>query len=1035
MYINNYSKSVKAGYLIFDNIKLFKGGCFLVKRTTKKFLSFSTALAVLANMSLISAFAEYDVETIADCKYDELMQMRDKSILIENGSDDYVSDETELIIIDENGNKKVISKNLGINSIYNYVSTTMGKYNYISPTSAVYSFDFRDAGYRISTEQDVMIVGIGDKYALMNNDGQIVSEKYNNIYYSGNGYYVVDESSPDSYYDFEKGDFTENKSGLIKSDGSIFIEPQKGVSGYYITSDGKHFMVDTESGDYFIDDKGNTVSDVYDRIFVTNTQNTERKVSRIYACEESPYIVTVGDKQALMNEDFEVYTGFYDTFYRHSNSTFDESILAYIYDYYYNGYIVTLNNKKALIDLEGNYLFNFSDNVSFEQCSLYNYDTETTIEQNFWLQIQDNTINIYDEQRNLQSSINVDDNYNIGYSSLSMTSNDSKILTVDATDNNNEHQSLTYFITPDGSVLNFSNYNLDYYYDGDYIMLDNGNFIVKEKETDIIKAIDIEGNTLQEFASEYTKLCKFDNRDNSYFVLSTGSSFSVYDSSLNVIYDNIEGSYVGDSRYNGVGTYSVGGHYGILSIKSGVVFEPVYEEISFQDKVYLLQSDNGIKVVSASDFEELYSVPSGYNFVSVTPSSIYWENMNSRITFNGKDTETGESSTIVYNFEKKEVEYQQTGLYDYVSEFINGYAVAYIYSETASDDLWTSNGNASVGLINIEGNEIISCNENNIIRIDSDYNSVYINGKYFAFDEIDTEYSSNYGYSVAKRVGDNTYLVLLDGKWGLASPENKILLSPKYERISDFDGGFAKIQLYDETGYHYGAVTINGKIIVDPIKDTCSFDVADGIVYTRSDYNALKDFKDYKTTEIMNEFCDKYGYDLAKQEGNFYYVEKNGKAGIVTSENEIVIPIESHEILSFNSTKYSLKNVQERFKDILTDEYTSKLRKTSDNSYLVNIRNADGKIGIFKISETTLLGDVNGDNILDASDASSILAEYALMASGEDAIGTFSEAQKKSADVNKDGIIDASDASSVLAYYAYQASNGQMTPDEFFAQN
>ncbi|MDE5946187.1 MAG: WG repeat-containing protein [Oscillospiraceae bacterium] len=1003
-----------------------------MKRTTKKFISFSTAIAVLANMSLISAFAEYDVETVADCKYDELMQMRDKSILIENGSDDSISDETELIIIDENGNKNIVSKNLGIKGIYNYVSTTMGEYNYISPTPADYSFDFRDAGYRISTEQDVMIVGIGDKYALMNNDGEIVSEKYNNIYYSGNGYYVVDEASPDSYYDSEKGDFIENKSGLIKSDGSVFIEPHKGVSGYYITSDGEHFMVDTESGDYFIDNKGNTVSDVYDKILVTDTQYTKGRVSRIYTCEKSPYIVTVGDKQALMNENFEVYTDFYDDFYREGIPDSEKIILNCTDDYYYDGYIVTLNNKKALIDLEGNYLFNFSDDLSFEKCSGYNYDTETTIRQNFWIQVQDNTMNIYDEQFNLQNDINVGD-YKIGYKKISINSECSKILTVLVRDNNNKYKTLNYVITDDGSVVNFSDYDIDYY--NSYIVLDNGNFIVKDKKTSVLKAIDIEGNTLQEFDSEYTRFSKFNNRNNSHFVLSTNGSFSVYDSSLNVIYDHIAGAYYGDALYYGTGVYGVDGKYGILSLKSGVVFEPVYDEISFQDEVYLIQSDNDIKVVSASDFEELYSVPSGYNFVSVTPSSVYWENMNSRITFNGKDTETGESSTIVYNFEKREVEYQQTGLYDYVSAFINGYAIAYIYSEAESDDLWTSEYNASKGLIDIEGNEIVPCSSDISININSDFHSIYINNIDISFEEIDTEFSRNYGYSIAKRVGDNTYLVLLNGKWGLASPENKILLTPEYEYISDFDGGFAEIILYDETGDHYGAVTINGKIIVDPIKDDCCFHISNGIVYTRPDYSTLKNFKDYKATEIMNEFCEKYGYDLAKQEGDFYYVEKDGKAGIVTSENEIVIPIESHEILSFNSTEFSLRYVQERFQDILTNEYTSKLRKTSDGSYLVSIRNADGKIGIFKISETTLLGDINGDNIIDASDASSILAEYALMASGKDVIASFSEAQKKSADVNKDGVIDASDASSVLAFYAYQAANGQMTAEEFFAQN
>lgn len=67
-----------------------------------------------------------------------------------------------------------------------------------------------------------------------------------------------------------------------------------------------------------------------------------------------------------------------------------------------------------------------------------------------------------------------------------------------------------------------------------------------------------------------------------------------------------------------------------------------------------------------------------------------------------------------------------------------------------------------------------------------------------------------------------------------------------------------------------------------------------------------------------------------------------------------------------------------------------------------------------------LYGDVNNDGVINASDSSDILAEYASMSAGES--GNFDEKQKKSADFNDDGIINASDASEVLKYYAEKSS-------------
>ena len=68
-------------------------------------------------------------------------------------------------------------------------------------------------------------------------------------------------------------------------------------------------------------------------------------------------------------------------------------------------------------------------------------------------------------------------------------------------------------------------------------------------------------------------------------------------------------------------------------------------------------------------------------------------------------------------------------------------------------------------------------------------------------------------------------------------------------------------------------------------------------------------------------------------------------------------------------------------------------------------------------------GDVNGDGLINAVDASSVLVYYASVSAGED--GGYSEEQELAADVNDDGIINAVDASCILAYYAYVSSSDE----------
>ncbi|MDE6789632.1 MAG: Ig-like domain-containing protein [Ruminococcus sp.] len=74
--------------------------------------------------------------------------------------------------------------------------------------------------------------------------------------------------------------------------------------------------------------------------------------------------------------------------------------------------------------------------------------------------------------------------------------------------------------------------------------------------------------------------------------------------------------------------------------------------------------------------------------------------------------------------------------------------------------------------------------------------------------------------------------------------------------------------------------------------------------------------------------------------------------------------------------------------------------------------------------ENYTLGDVNGDSLIDASDASAVLAEYSLLSIGGD--GTFKENQKISADIDKNELIDSSDAALILSYYSYTSTGGKL---------
>ncbi len=77
-------------------------------------------------------------------------------------------------------------------------------------------------------------------------------------------------------------------------------------------------------------------------------------------------------------------------------------------------------------------------------------------------------------------------------------------------------------------------------------------------------------------------------------------------------------------------------------------------------------------------------------------------------------------------------------------------------------------------------------------------------------------------------------------------------------------------------------------------------------------------------------------------------------------------------------------------------------------------------------------GDISGDGSIDSSDATLVLSDYAVIATGGKS--TFTAEQAKAADVDGDGKYDSIDASVILAYYAYTSTGGTGTIEEYISK-
>ncbi len=105
----------------------------------------------------------------------------------------------------------------------------------------------------------------------------------------------------------------------------------------------------------------------------------------------------------------------------------------------------------------------------------------------------------------------------------------------------------------------------------------------------------------------------------------------------------------------------------------------------------------------------------------------------------------------------------------------------------------------------------------------------------------------------------------------------------------------------------------------------------------------------------------------------------------------------------------------------------------SGNKAVVNIYpiNSNQPIGNYEITYIDGIGDVNGDKIINGSDATVVLNAYTMLSS--DPSYKVDDAIMRYGDMDFDGILNGSDATRLLQYYTMLSSDETYNLDKFFS--
>ena len=198
------------------------------------------------------------------------------------------------------------------------------------------------------------------------------------------------------------------------------------------------------------------------------------------------------------------------------------------------------------------------------------------------------------------------------------------------------------------------------------------------------------------------------------------------------------------------------------------------------------------------------------------------------------------------------------------------------------------------------------------LNMSAKYNKVdYIGEERFLVEEnekrlidINDKLIKSLNYQDVNSFSEGLAEVKADGKCGYIDKEGKEVVSPKYEEAYAFRGGLARVEADGKWGY----IDKEGKEVVSP-KYEDAYDFREGLARVEADgkyvyidkegkevispkYERIRYFG--KNTEwliVPFEFMDDYDYDY---EGEFsdglIAVIKDGKAGVINQEGEVIIP-------------------------------------------------------------------------------------------------------------------------------------------------
>lgn len=176
----------------------------------------------------------------------------------------------------------------------------------------------------------------------------------------------------------------------------------------------------------------------------------------------------------------------------------------------------------------------------------------------------------------------------------------------------------------------------------------------------------------------------------------------------------------------------------------------------------------------------------------------------------------------------------------------------------------------------------------------------------------------------------------------------------------------------------------------------------------------------YPSSETINESAVIRGYTNSSA---YRYAILYGREFEAIDITETTATTTTTTSAPITTTTTSSKTVVSSTTVTTTSASASATTTTTNNDYtIITLPNQPAGT---KIVVICIAGDTDGDFSVNASDASAILYEYAMVATGHES--TLSEEARMKSDIDGNGVIDASDASAVLGYYAFLATGGSDT--------